>query len=48
VRYRLKPAGERTRLTVEDEIGFLGLARLTAQLAAREGGGAATGDAERG
>jgi carbon monoxide dehydrogenase subunit G len=27
VRYRLEPAGERTRLTVEDEISFLGLAQ---------------------
>jgi Polyketide cyclase / dehydrase and lipid transport len=31
VRYRLGPAGERTRVTVEDEISFLGLARLAAR-----------------
>lgn len=36
VRYRLGPAGERTRLAVEDEIGFLGLARLASPLAARD------------
>jgi carbon monoxide dehydrogenase subunit G len=36
VRYRLEPAGERTRVTVEDEISFLGLARLAAPLAARD------------
>jgi hypothetical protein len=36
VRYRLEPAGDRTRLTVEDEIGFLGLARLASPLAARD------------
>jgi carbon monoxide dehydrogenase subunit G len=36
VRYRLEPAGERTRVTVEDDISFLGLARLAAPLAARD------------
>jgi hypothetical protein len=36
VRYRLGPAGERTRLAVEDEIVFLGLARLASPLAARD------------
>lgn len=36
LRYRLEPAGERTRLTVEDEISFPGLARLAAPLAARD------------
>jgi hypothetical protein len=36
VRYRLGPAGERTRLAVEDGIGFLGLARLASPLAARD------------
>ena len=36
VRYRLEPAGERTRLAVEEEIGFLGLARLVWPLAARD------------
>jgi hypothetical protein len=34
--YRLEPAGERTRLTVEDEISFLGLARIAAPLAVRD------------
>ena len=36
VRYRLEPAGEGTRLTVEDEISFLGLAVLAAPLAVRD------------
>jgi carbon monoxide dehydrogenase subunit G len=36
VRYRLEAAGERTRLTVEDEISFLGLAQLAAPLAGRD------------
>ena len=36
VRYRLGPAGERTRFAVEDEIGFLGLARLASPLPARD------------
>jgi hypothetical protein len=36
VRYRLEPAGERTRVTVEDEISFLGLAQLAAPLAGRD------------
>jgi carbon monoxide dehydrogenase subunit G len=40
VRHRLEPAGERTRVTVEDEISFLGLARLAAPLAARDVRGA--------
>jgi len=34
VRYLLEPAGERTRLTVEDDISFLGLARLASPVAA--------------
>jgi hypothetical protein len=36
VRYRLEPAGEGTRLTVEDEISSLGLAVLAAPLATRD------------
>jgi carbon monoxide dehydrogenase subunit G len=36
VRYRLEPAGERTRVTVEDDISFLGLGRLAAPVAARD------------
>jgi carbon monoxide dehydrogenase subunit G len=36
VSYRLEPAGERTRLTVEEEISFLGLARVAAPLAMLE------------
>jgi hypothetical protein len=36
VRYRLEPVGERTRVTVEDDISFLGLARLAAPLASRD------------
>jgi hypothetical protein len=36
LRYRLEPAREGTRLTVEDEVNFLGLARLAAPLAARD------------
>ena len=35
VRYRLEPAGERTRLTVEDEISFLAPARHPAGFARR-------------
>jgi carbon monoxide dehydrogenase subunit G len=33
LRYRLEPSGERTRLSVEDEISFIGLARMAAPFA---------------
>lgn len=33
VRYRLEPAGDRTRLTVEDEISFIGIARMASPFA---------------
>lgn len=36
LRYRLEPVDGRTRLTVEDEITFKGLARLAAPLAVRD------------